>query len=66
MLIRVQYRNNHYDYVGNNILDKLLDRDRVKSFYRPSEERWVNVASDPIRISTGGEYYTGIERRSLQ
>ncbi len=66
MLIRVQYQDNHYDYVGNNILDNLLNRDRVKRFYRPSEERWVNVAVDPIRVLSGGEYYTGLERRRLQ
>ncbi|HEX2964787.1 MAG TPA: hypothetical protein VHO84_03335 [Syntrophorhabdaceae bacterium] len=66
MLIRVQYQDNHYDYVGNYVLDNLLDRDRVKRFYRPSEEKWVNVASDPVRMPTGGEYYTGFERRKLQ
>ena len=64
MIIHVQYQDNHYDYVGNNILDSLLNRDRVKRFYGPSEERWVNVAGDPIRVSSDGDYYTGLERRS--
>lgn len=64
MLVHVQYQDNHYDYVGNNILDSLLDKERVKRFYRPSEERWVNVAIDPIRVSRDDDYYAGLERRN--
>ncbi len=65
MLIHVQYQDNHYDFVGNNILGDLLNKDRVKRFYRPSEERWVNVAIDPIRVSPGVDHYTGLERRNV-
>ena len=49
MTLRVQYVNGKYDYVDNQTLDRLIDQDLVRQFYRPSEKRWIDVATDPVR-----------------
>ena len=61
MIVHVQFQDDHYDYVGPRILDKLFEGENVKRFFRPSEERWVNVYRDPIR-GEGGDY-SGPDRR---
>jgi hypothetical protein len=61
MLIRVQYLNDSYADVDARTLDKLLLGKTLKQFYRPSEERWVDVYRDPIR-GLGGDY-SGSDRR---
>ena len=61
MVLHVQYRDNHYDYVDAQTLDRLLAGKEVRRFYRPSEKRWVYVDRDPIRGS--GRYYSGPDRR---
>jgi len=63
MYVRVKYKNNTYDYVSGILLDKLIMADKIKQFYRYSEERWVTIGVDPVRGSGRGEYYTGVERR---
>ena len=55
MIIHVQFQDDHYDYVGPRILDKLFEGENVKRFFRPSEKRWVNVYDDPIR-GEGGDH----------
>jgi hypothetical protein len=49
MTIRVLYRKGTWDYVHTRTLDKLIDQNLIKKFYRPSEERWVDVNTDPVR-----------------
>ncbi|HVN96642.1 MAG TPA: hypothetical protein VMT62_09450 [Syntrophorhabdaceae bacterium] len=61
MILHVQYQDDHYDYVGPGILEKLLKDEYVRRFYRPSEKRWVDIVHDPIR-GIGGDY-GGPERR---
>jgi len=61
MLIRVQYINDSYGDVDGSTLDKLLLGKTLKQFYRPSEERWVDVYRDSIR-GLGGSY-SGPDRR---
>jgi len=53
--VHVQYQDLHYDYVGPWFLDRLIAQKSLKQFYRPSEERWVDVSHDPVR-GIGGEY----------
>ena len=55
MLLHVQYMNGRDGYVDAHTLDKLLLGKTLKQFYRPSEERWVNVYRDSIR-GLGGAY----------
>ena len=62
-LIRVVYKAEEYDfdYVPSDLLDILITGDKITHFYRPSEERWVNIRLDPVRGSGGR--YQGPERR---
>jgi hypothetical protein len=61
MLIRVQYLNDSYGDIDASTLDRLLLGKTLRQFYRPSEERWVDVYRDPIR-GLGGNY-SGPDRR---
>jgi len=61
MILHVQYKDLHYDFVNTRTLDKLIADEKLRLFFRPSEKRWVDVLSDPIRV-IGGEY-VGPERR---
>jgi hypothetical protein len=61
MVLRVQYLNFGCADVDVASLEKLLEEKKLRRFYRPSEKRWVNVSTDPIR-GMGGNY-SGPERR---
>ncbi len=61
MMLYVQYQNNHYDFVNTQTLDRLLAEKEIRQFYRPSEKRWIDVDTDPIR-GLGG-HYSGPNRR---
>lgn len=61
MLLHVQYQNDSYGFVDGPTLDRLLLGKTLKQFYRPSEERWINVYHDSIR-GIGGNY-SGSDRR---
>jgi hypothetical protein len=62
MILHIQYRDFRYDYVDTRTLDRLLEDEGLRRFYRPSEQRWVNVFRDPIR-GLGGTY-EGVDRRN--
>ncbi len=49
MTLHVQYRNGTYDYVHNRSLDRLIEENLIRQFYRPSEKRWIDVETDPVR-----------------
>jgi len=61
MILHVQYQDLNYDYVGPHVLDSLITEKNLQQFYRPSEERWVNIFRDPVR-GIGGNY-SGPDRR---
>lgn len=61
MIIKVKYKNNSYDNVNTYLLNQFLAEGKVSQFYRYSEERWVTVGCDPIRIGSG--LYDGLEKR---
>ena len=61
--IRVRYSDNSYDYIADMVLDKLIRVNKIKQFYRYSEERWITLGIDPVR-GMGG-IYNGSERRSM-
>lgn len=63
-MVRVQYENYRYDYVDAQTLNKLLTHNKIIQFYRPSEERWINIDHDPIR--RGARNYSGFDRRRPQ
>lgn len=61
MHIRVVYQNDSYDYVTVPIFEDLLLVNKIKKFYRYSEERWVQLGVDHVRGSGGS--YNGTDRR---
>ena len=60
-LIQVRYRNHREGTVDDLTLNELIASGRIKQFYRPSEDRWVDVDYDSIRMKENG--YRGLERR---
>ncbi len=64
MILHVQYQDLRYDYVGPRVLDRLLATKGLIRFFRPSEQRWVNVFYDPIRRISGN--YSGPKRRQSE
>ena len=48
-LIQVLYRNARGGPVDDITLDELIRSRRITHFYRPSEERWVDIFVDPVR-----------------
>jgi hypothetical protein len=61
MLIRVMYTDGKFDMVKPQILDMLLDSNRVTSFKR--SDSWAVVGRDALR-SGGSNGYKGQERRA--
>ena len=63
--IRVIYKANKldFDYVSGELLDALINGNKITHFYRSSEKRWINIRLDPIRGNGGG--YQGPERRKM-
>ena len=60
-LIRVLYRNGEGGKVDDVTLNELIRSNSIKQFYRPSENRWVDVSGDTVR--RGEARYKGPERR---
>lgn len=48
-LIRVRYRNDREGHVDSITLNELIESKRISHFYRPSENRWVDILVDPLR-----------------
>jgi Flp pilus assembly protein TadD len=42
-------------------LNELIQERKIRQFYRPSENRWVDVEKDPVRVKSNG--FMGSERR---
>ena len=61
-LIQVRYRNQREGTVDDVTLSELIASGKIKQFYRPSEDRWVDVEYDLIRMNKNG--YRGPERRA--
>jgi hypothetical protein len=49
MLIQVNYPDNRFDYVKENILDTLIETKKITRFRRSSG--WVTLGVDPVRIT---------------
>lgn len=60
MLIRVEYRNHHYDMVHDFYLEALIAAGALRRFIRSGG--WVEVGRDPLRTEDGR--LAGIDRRS--
>ena len=62
--MQVVYHDGSSDMISSVTLQQLLESDKIKMFYRYSEDRWVVVGVDPIRKhSQQKSDYAGPERR---
>ena len=64
MLLCIGCPNLSFDYISAHMLDNLIASKKIIQFYRPSEERWVDVEREPNAIRWGIRRYDGLERRS--
>ena len=62
--IDVRYRNGNEGFVDDVTLSDLIASKRIRQFYRPFEQRWVDVDTDPTRRGTSR--YQGPERRASE
>jgi tetratricopeptide (TPR) repeat protein len=62
--IDVRYPNGNEGFVDDVTLNELIASKRIRQFYRPFEQRWVDVDTDPIR--RGANRYRGPERRASE
>jgi hypothetical protein len=61
MLIRVMYDDGQFDMVKPQMLDTLLETNRVTNFKR--DEGWTVIGRDTIRSNLRSQGYQGLERR---
>lgn len=58
-LISVRYRSDREGPVDDITLHQLIQAGRIRQFYRPSEERWIDIAKDPVRRNEGDQFALG-------
>lgn len=63
MAIKVQYKDNSFDSVPEEVLDALLDAGAIAAFRR--RDGWVEIGIDPVRTATARQGYKGEERRGV-
>ena len=63
MLLRIRYSDSKYNYVNPETLDELIMTRRISQFFRPSENRWIDVGEAALRGPTLD--YSGPERRMI-
>lgn len=61
--IQARYRNNREGFVDDITLNDLILSNRIKEFFRPSENRWVDIDFDVVRRGES-RLYRGQKRRS--
>ena len=47
-MLRVQYKNEKFDYVNPTTLDGLIAAGNLKKLYRPIDRNWVVVGVDAV------------------
>ncbi len=62
-LIQVLYRNGRGGPVDDITLDELIQSQKITQFYRPSEDRWVDILIDPVRKGDHAPGAEGLKRR---
>ncbi len=62
-LIQVLYRNGRGGPVDDITLDQLIQSRKITHFYRPSEDRWVDIFVDPVRGRDHAHSAEGLKRR---
>ena len=64
MILYVRFPNMKFDYVNVLIIDRLIREKAITAFFRPSEQRWVDIEHGPVRRDKP-DRYTGVERRGV-
>jgi hypothetical protein len=64
MILYVRYPNMKVDYVNALFINRLIRDKAITMFFRPSEQRWVDIEHGPVRRD-GPSRYSGAERRGL-
>jgi tetratricopeptide (TPR) repeat protein len=62
-LIQVLYRNARGGPVDDITLDELIRSRKITHFYRPSEDKWVDIFIDPVRERDHAPGAEGLRRR---
>jgi len=62
-LIQVFYHTGGRGSVDDITLDELIQKQKISRFYRPVEERWVNVGVDPVRSGGRAQGAEVLKRR---
>ena len=62
-LIQVLYHNDRRGPVDDITLDELIRSQKIRHFYRPSEDRWVDIFVDPVRGSGHAHGVEALKRR---
>jgi tetratricopeptide (TPR) repeat protein len=62
-LIQVLYHKDRGGPVDDITLDELIRSQKITHFYRPSEERWVDIFVDPVRGRGDAHDTEGLKRR---
>jgi tetratricopeptide (TPR) repeat protein len=62
-LIQVLYRKDRGGPVDDVTLDELIRSQKISHFYRPSEDRWVDIFVDPVRGRGHAHGAEGLKRR---
>ena len=60
-LIQVRYCNGQEGSVDDVTLNELILSRKIRQFYRPSQEKWIDIETDPVRKRQSR--YRGPERR---
>lgn len=60
-LIQVRYCNGREGSVDDITLNELILSHKIGQFYRRSQEKWINIEIDPVRMRKSR--YGGHERR---
>jgi tetratricopeptide (TPR) repeat protein len=61
--IQVRYQNTRAGQVDDITLDELIESKRISHFFRPAEDKWVDISVDPVRVK-GQTNTTGHARRA--
>src|SRR5512136_3292827 len=62
-MIQVRYCNGREGSVDDVTLNELILSHKIGKFYRPSQEKWIDIETEPVRISKSR--YDGHERRAI-
>jgi hypothetical protein len=64
MLIQIVRNDNHYDYVKEFVLARLIEEEKIIKFRRLASG-WVTLGAGQVRVSKSRTVFGGTERRTV-